>query len=87
MDCACYPPRNLHHQDCLAKDATGKAKEGPSEEHVAADGGERTQCRSWERPETAQLAFELYRSNGRTDRSGGTTLPPYTPPGVIGMSE
>ena len=35
-----FPPRNLHHQNRSALDARGKAKEGPSEDHVAADGRE-----------------------------------------------
>jgi len=35
------PPRSLHRQDCLALDTRGKAMEGSSEDHVAADGGER----------------------------------------------
>ena len=41
VDWPCHPPRNLHRQDCLALDTRGKAKEGSSEDHVAAEGGER----------------------------------------------
>ena len=32
---------HVTRQDCLALDTRGKAKEGSSEDHVAADGGER----------------------------------------------
>jgi len=42
VDWPCHPPRSLHCQDaCLALDTRGKAKEGSSEDHLAADGGER----------------------------------------------
>ena len=41
MDWPCHPPRSLYRQDCLALDTRGKAKEGSSEDHMAADGGER----------------------------------------------
>ena len=41
----------------------------------------RRKCNRWERPEAA---FHSWR---RTGRSGGIRLLPYTPPGVIGMSE
>ena len=41
MDWPYHPPSGLHRQDCLALDSRGKAKEGSSEDHLAADGGER----------------------------------------------
>ena len=41
VDCFCQPPGSLHLQDCLALDTRGKAKEGSSEDHMVADGGER----------------------------------------------
>ena len=42
MDWPCQPPRSLHRQEaCLALDTRGKAKERSSEDHMAADDGER----------------------------------------------
>ena len=34
-------PRNLHREDFPVLDPRGKAKKGPSEDHVAAEGRER----------------------------------------------
>ena len=42
MDWPCHQPRNLHYQDRSILNPRGKAKEGTSEDHLAADGSERT---------------------------------------------
>ena len=40
MDLPYHPPGSLHHQSRPALDASGKVKEGSSEDHVTADGEE-----------------------------------------------
>ena len=44
MDWPCHPPRSLRHQDCHVLDPRGKAKEGPSEDHVTEEGVERNEA-------------------------------------------
>ena len=39
MDWPYHLSRSLHHQDQPAVDPRGKAKEGPSKDHMAVDGG------------------------------------------------
>ena len=66
MDWPCQPPRSLHRQEaCLALDTRGKAKEGSSEDHVAADDGERnaTDGKTWSSPSVTAKDRQKWRDH------------------------
>ena len=69
---AFFSVRSVTKQSTL--DTGGKAKEGPSQDHVAADGGEGNEVDG----------KDLEQHSSRVKGLADITLMPYTPPGVNG---
>ena len=43
MDWPCYPSRSFHCENCLTLDARREMQEGPPQDHIVTDSGERYQ--------------------------------------------
>ena len=43
MDWPCYASRSFHCENCIKGDARRETQEGPPQDHVATDNGERNQ--------------------------------------------